>query len=341
MSAPTFAHKRTIITQNLTRRQFLKSAGGITFLALVPMGKGLFADPLSGSSLPVFTALPYVQPGGASLLMEGSKSIVLAWQTMNTPAPFRVEFGKSSRLGSDAPVVSIARPSGDGAGRLNYSAKLTGLSLSSTYHYRVTSAEKKVVEGYFSTRRRRGEPIRFVSFGDNAHGDPGEIAVAYWSYQSHPDFIMNTGDNVYESGLDEEYAKFFFPIYNADKASVSTGAPLLRSVPFYTVMANHDVTDKHAPDGRRPAADFDSMPGSLAYYTNMYLPLNGPTPPPNPTPTIGPASTIDSFKQCAGDRFPRMGNYSYDYGDAHFLCLDSNNYVDPATPACKRGSQAI
>jgi 3',5'-cyclic AMP phosphodiesterase CpdA len=24
-----------------------------------------------------------------------------------------------------------------------------------------------------------------------------------------------------------------------------------------------------------------------------------------------------------------MANYSYDYGDAHFLCLDSNTYVDP------------
>jgi hypothetical protein len=35
------------------------------------------------------------------------------------------------------------------------------------------------------------------------------------------------------------------------------------------------------------------------------------------------------FRECAGPRFPRMGNYSFDYGDVHFLCLDSNVYVDP------------
>jgi hypothetical protein len=28
-----------------------------------------------------------------------------------------------------------------------------------------------------------------------------------------------------------------------------------------------------------------------------------------------------------------MANYSYDYGDAHFTCLDSNVYVDPTDPA--------
>jgi hypothetical protein len=28
-----------------------------------------------------------------------------------------------------------------------------------------------------------------------------------------------------------------------------------------------------------------------------------------------------------------MANYSFDYGDAHFLCLDSNRYLDPNAPA--------
>ena len=28
-----------------------------------------------------------------------------------------------------------------------------------------------------------------------------------------------------------------------------------------------------------------------------------------------------------------MGNYSFDYGDGHFLCLDSNVYVDPTDPS--------
>ena len=30
----------------------------------------------------------------------------------------------------------------------------------------------------------------------------------------------------------------------------------------------------------------------------------------------------------AGDRYPRMANYSYDYGNVHWLCLDANTYMD-------------
>ena len=141
---------------------------------------------------------------------------------------------------------------------------------------------------------------------------------------------MNTGDNVYEGGLDTEYAKYFFPIYNADVGGPRTGAPLLRSVPFYTVLGNHDV---HTPDANgQPAADFDKSPDALAYYSSMYLPLTGPEAPPQPTPVIAAgdgAAAFAKFRACACPRFPRMGNYSFDYGDVHFLCLDSNVYVDP------------
>jgi hypothetical protein len=44
---------------------------------------------------------------------------------------------------------------------------------------------------------------------------------------------------------------------------------------------------------------------------------------------MGPADRLAAFRTAAGDRFPRMANYSFDYGDAHFLCLDSNLYTDP------------
>ena len=36
-----------------------------------------------------------------------------------------------------------------------------------------------------------------------------------------------------------------------------------------------------------------------------------------------------------------MANYSYDYGDAHFLCLDSNVYVDPTNAALQSWIAAI
>jgi len=310
----------------ITRRQFLRSAGGITFLALLPIGPGIFAAP--EADLPKFTALPYVQPGDSSLLKDGHEAMVIAWQTEAQAADFTLEYGPSNTYGKSAKIARTERRHGplDADRRYNYAADLSSLKLSSRYYYRLRSGAKTIAEGYLTTRRKRGEAVRFVAFGDNAYGDPGQRAVAFYAYQAHPDFIMNTGDNVYEKGLDSEYVKYFYPIYNAEKPDVAVGAPLLCSMPFYTVMANHDVA--HKDEQHNPYADFDKEPDSLAYYTAMHLPLNGPKNPASPTVTKGDAAVVGVFKDCAGARFPRMANYSFDYGDVHFLCLDSNVYVD-------------
>jgi hypothetical protein len=320
----------------ITRRQFLQAAGGITFLALVPVGRGLFAATPAGASLPNFIVPPYIQPGSASTLADHQDTLVVAWQTEDGPANFTVEYGTSKRYGQTATIQQGERAvsgSGSSGGKhLNYHAALTGLSLGKTYYYRVSGNGQTIVEGYSATRKPRGHKIRFVSFGDNSCGVLADHAIAYYAYQAHPDFVMNTGDNVYESGLDSEYARFFFPAYNADTPTDHNGAPLLRSVPYYTVIANHDV---HGGDSTHHiAANFDRYPDALAYYTAMHLPLNGPASLSNPTPTVASDSDLLSkFKDCAGDRFPRMANYSFDYGDAHFICLDSNEYVDPTDSA--------
>ena len=322
----------------------LQAAGGVTFLALLPVGRGLFALPSHYDPTPepriLFTAAPYIQPGPAgSRLIDGSESVIVAWQTDDRAAEFVVDYGLTTRYGRHAQIQTMRRGAAaksETDGRRNYAATLAGLKLDTTYHYRVRLAGtpgRVIAEGYCTTRKGRGQAIRFVAFGDNSYGEVGQRAVAYWAYRARPDFVMNTGDNVYESGLDNEYQRYFFPVYNADVASPGVGAPLLRSVPFYSVMANHDVHGK-GPDGHA-AADFDANGDALAYFTNLYLPLNGPVAPPQPTPTVGAPAKVGDFQQCAGARFPRMGNYSFDYGDAHFLCLDSNTYVDPTDPGWK------
>ncbi|MFX6031663.1 hypothetical protein ABTE99_18995, partial [Acinetobacter baumannii] len=42
----------------------------------------------------------------------------------------------------------------------------------------------------------------------------------------------------------------------------------------------------------------------------------------------GKEENINAFKNAAGNRYPRMTNYSYDYGNAHWTVLDADNYVD-------------
>src|SRR5258708_20065750 len=78
-----------------SRRHFLRSAGGITFLALTPIGRGLFAvaaNALKPIATPLFTALPYIQSGPEGKLMPGAEIVRLAWQTEQRVAHFDVRF---------------------------------------------------------------------------------------------------------------------------------------------------------------------------------------------------------------------------------------------------------
>ncbi len=320
----------------ISRRQFLRSAGGVTFLALTPMGGGLFGAiaPIKPLAVPIFTALPYVQPGPEGRLVSGGETVRLAWQTLKTEASFEVRFGRDESYSQPASIDRSSRDydgRGDKDSRYNYVCACAGLELGAEYRYRVRCNGTTIAEGYFTTRQPRGKKIRFVAFGDNAFGEPGERAIAYEAYRAHPDFIQNTGDNVYEAGLDTEYGRYFFPVYNADCASPSIGAPLLRSIPFYTVMANHDI-EGVIPDTKTPCANFALNADALAYYTNFHFPLNGHAPAQTTT-LFGPEPRLVNFKAAAAARFPTMANYSYDVGDAHFACLDSNVYVDTTDAA--------
>lgn len=316
----------------------------MTFLALTPAGSGLYAAALGYTQehkqtatktgpQTLFTALPYIQPGTASSkLVEGQESLVIAWQTNGVLANYTLEYGVQS-LEHSGTVTRQERMSAErkvGEQIFNHTATLNGLKLNTHCRYRVQMDGQTLLEGYFTTRKPRGVKTRFVAFGDNSYGDISDRAIAYQAYKARPDFVMNTGDNVYESGLDNEYARYFFPVYNAEQAGQRSGSPLLRSVPFYSVLANHDVAAKDFNGG--PIADFDKSVDSLAYYTNFHFPLNGPVPA-QPTPTSGKSTALTSFLAAAGTRYPNMANYSYDYGDAHFLCLDSNVYIDPTNSA--------
>lgn len=325
----------------LSRRRLLRAAGGITFLAVACGESAPVAAersvPATDKPVPVFRALPYIQPGAnGTVLRDGDESIVLAWLTNRVPASFEVSWGKEGTgfgAGRTTPVRTerFTVAGEDGKGTFDYAAALTGLSLDTRYEYRVTMNGEKIVEGFFTTRKPRGRKTRFVVFGDNAFGDISDRNIAYQAYLAKPDFVVNTGDNVYENGLVGEYYRFFFPICNSDVAGPRQGAPLLRSVPFYTVLANHDVNGDTSE--KVSCLDFDRDPDAGGYYTCMHLPGNGPAALSHPTPLQGKEAQTAVFRDCAGARYPRTANYSFDYADAHFLCLDSNTYADPSDPA--------
>ncbi len=79
--------------------------------------------------------------------------------------------------------------------------------------------------------------------------------IAFQAHRVRPDIVVNTGDNVYKDGLANKYARYFFPVFNADMAGAQSDAPLLRSTRFYTVLANHDHNGSNG-DGI-PGGDFN------------------------------------------------------------------------------------
>jgi hypothetical protein len=132
---------------------------------------------------------------------------------------------------------------------------------------------------------------------------------------------MITGDIVYGKGLVSEYRDKFWPIYNADEASPATGAPLLRSTLFLAAPGNHDIASR----------DLAKTPDGLAYFYYWFQPRNGPSGKeggPLVAPVLGPEANKKAFLDAAGDAFPRMANFSFNYGNAHWTVLDANATVD-------------
>ncbi len=144
-------------------------------------------------------------------------------------------------------------------------------------------------------------------------------------FQAKPDLVFIPGDIVYNRGLISEYRAKFFPAYNAPTASRKAGAPLLRSTLFTAAPGNHDTLK----------ANLRANPDALAYFLYWDQPLNGPiTREDDPSSPAFLANEAEkkSFLETAGEAYPKMANFSFDYGNAHWLVLDSNLYVKWDTP---------
>jgi hypothetical protein len=95
----------------------------------------------------------------------------------------------------------------------------------------------------------------------------------------------------------------------------------MRSVPFLAAVGNHDADSR----------DLDKTPDALAYYMYWAQPLNGPigTEGGAIVPLLkGNETNKNAFINAAGKAYPRMTNFSYNYGNAHYTFLDADTYVD-------------
>ncbi len=266
----------------------------------------------------LFFANPYLQIGA----VPTSQSLDLLWQTTDLKSVWFVETkasAKSKWVKMTAPTASKVAVAGIES-HLVYRAALTGLTSGSTFIYRVLKNGKEVFSANAEAPRSADQAFRFAAFGDIGAGTPEAKQIANGVYNSKPNFVLVPGDIVYEEGLISEYQKIFWPIYNANKVD-NVGVPLMCSVPFVGAVGNHDSS----------ANDLDKHPDGLAYYHYWDQPLNGPiskTKVGYVPDLVGTEANKNAFLEGAGDRFPRMANFSFNYGNAHYTVIDADTYVD-------------
>jgi hypothetical protein len=282
-------------------------------------------DPRARRSGP-FLATPYLQLGESPAPDE----LTLLWHADDVEAPWSVEVQSPV----DAPWKPAGGPSNrriifDGVERHRvYRAVLTGLTPGERFRYRVKLDGASAFQAEARAKVPPGQPHRFVAFGDGAKNSAGQRKVAYQTHLLKPDFVLITGDIVYFQGRVGEYRPKFFPIYAAPRASPSLGAPLLGSTLFVGVPGNHDLM----------VNDFGRNADLMAYFYFWSQPLNGPLAGPKTQlspPIQGPEPRLRAFREAAGPNYPRMANFSFDYGDVHWTVLDANPYVQWADPALR------
>ena len=283
-------------------------------------------QPATKASDATFLVKPYLQLGDAA---PGSaiKDLVLLWHADDAEAVWSVEY----QPGAEASWRMATPPTSRRIAVLGVAphqvsrAVLKGLIPGREFSYRVLKGGEVIFTAEARAPKGLGQSFRFVSFGDCGAGTAPQKAIAFQTYLAQPDFLMITGDIVYSRGRISEYREKFWPAYNADQASPLVGAPLLRSTLFVAAPGNHDIANR----------DLEKYPDGLAYFLYWEQPRNGPPGGeggPLVPPLIGPVANREAFIAASGGKYPRMANFSFDYGNTHWTVLDSNPYVDWTNP---------
>jgi len=266
-----------------------------------------------------FLVKPYLQLGDAPRVAAAER-LDLMWHSEDRDATWSVEVrGKKGWELQSTPSFCRLDVPPLPAHRI-YRVTLRNLLPGILVPYRVKQNGAVVFEAEAKTRKPASH--RMIVFGDAADGSKEQWAIARVVAAQQPDAIFITGDLVYGRGRAAEYRDHFFPVYNSEEV------PLMRRVPVLGVPGNHDVP-------------FVKWPDASAYYAYWSQPLNGPAlklGEPSAAPvTVG---VHDAMVAASGPAFPRMANFSFDYGKVHWTVLDSNIYTDWESPKLKAWLEA-
>lgn len=230
---------------------------------------------------------------GPYLQSPAPYSIIVRWRT-DSLTDSRVYYGTtlgSTTLYKDSATLTT-----------EHRVKLTGLLPKTKYYYSIGSSTLTLRGSdsllYFTTAidSTMNDPVRFWVIGDFGHGNTAQKQVrdSYLNYAvNHPsDFQLWVGDNAYSDGTEAEYSAKVFD-------TVNCYGNIFLNLPFVPTSGNHDwnsICNWQAPCNTDPNVQ-----------TGPYLNIIDP-------PTEGEEGGVASHKKLF---------YSFDYGDIHFVCLNS------------------
>ncbi len=233
---------------------------------------------------------------GPYLNMGNQTEVTLRWRTDLTCSG-RVEVGTT--FGTYPTVVDESCPTTE------HEIRITGLSSDTKYFYRFGTTSSQILQNSTTNFFRTAPPtnttrkLYFAAFGDcgiNSLSYQTNTLAQYQSYLSTngidaPDAWLLLGDNAYNSGTDAEYTTGFF---NAYQGSITKNHIL------FPVPGNHDYANSTTRQ-----ADH-----AIPYYDIFTLPASAQSG--------GVASGTEAY-------------YSWDWGNTHFLALDSYGEEDAGT----------
>jgi hypothetical protein len=223
-------------------------------------------------------------------------SIVIRWRT-DVACDTKVSYGLSTTYGSVIMDNNLVT---------EHEIKIIGLVNSTKYFYKIGTTSQDLqgdANNFFSTSKPPSSTtlssFRVWVTGDFGVGNANQIAVknAYKNYVGTgiANFWIWLGDNAYGSGTDAEYTANTFNQY----------PDIFKNTPIYPSIGNHDYANVNYQAGA-------SLGTNFPYFDQFTLPSNAEAG--------GLASGTEKY-------------YSYNYGDAHFIVLDSygsfNNNTSP------------
>ncbi len=159
-----------------------------------------------------FERRPYLQDARAD-------SVLLMWKNRGSSAATVVVDGPDGQHKVDVPAAVSPR------------VRVDGLRPATRYRYTVTSGAETAT-GELTTAPEPGAqvPVTFVVFGDSRSDAVAHYELVERVRAEVPDFILSTGDMVFDGG-DEKLWKQFFDIEG----------PLLADNVMYPALGNHDI----------------------------------------------------------------------------------------------------